>query len=176
MALGFSKILTIAGIPVFQKIIETVTGGFKLDKTGLADGIVVPAGALMVYDEVTRLAKVVKNAEVYEAITAGTALKVKKGHLFVVGDTMDSVVIDAIVTTNADYDAVTMHANVTAAVGDVLASQSVADLSTGLLQDQVVVATDESVTIVVSGTAYTRRIPPVDHSQVPATIRLSKSK
>lgn len=176
MALGFKKIATIAGIPVFQKIIELVTGGFQLDKTGLTDGETIVAGTLMVYDEGTRKAKVVKTAEVYEAINAGTALKVKKGHLFKVGDTMDSVVIDAINTTNADYDTFTMHANVTAEAGDVLASQAVTDLSTGLLHEQVTVADNESVSIVVRGTAFARRIPPIDKSQVPATIILSQSK
>lgn len=176
MALGFRKVITSSGIPVFVTINECVTGGFGLDKAGLADGVTVKAGTLMVYDEATRKAKVVKTARVYADATTATAVKVEKGHLFVVGDDIDSVNVDAIDTSNASYDTFTMASAVTVAAGDVLASQSVTDLTTGLLQDEVVVADNESVTIVISGTAFARRIPPVEKSQLPGTINLSKSK
>lgn len=176
MALGFRKIITSSGIPVFVQINECVTGGFGLDKAGLADGVTVKAGTLMVYDEGTRKAKVVKTAKVYEAATASAATKVVKGHLFVVGDKIDNVAINAINTSNVDYDTFTMASNVTVVAGDVLASQAVTDLTTGLLQDEVVVADNESVTIVISGTAFARRIPPMEKSQLPGTINLSNSK
>jgi len=176
MALGFRKVETTEIIPVFSRINETVTGGFALDKAGLTDGQTLKAGTLMVYDEATRKAKVVKTTRAYENANASTSVKVEKGHLLVVGESIDGVAIDAINTSNADYDTLTMHSAVTVVAGDVLASQSVTDLTTGLLHEETVVADNESVTIVISGTAYARRIPPVTKEQLPGTINLSNSK
>ena len=74
-------------IPIFQRDYENAQGGFTLDISGLIYGATVPEGTVMGFDESTRKAKVLKVVEVFEnALEIATELKVKKGHLFIVGD------------------------------------------------------------------------------------------
>lgn len=178
MALGLKLVSTTGGIPVYIKVNELAPGGFILDKTGNADGVTLKAGTLMVYDEATRKAKVVKTATAQAALTAGTALKLLKGHIFVAGDLLKAVAITSIDTTNAAYDTVTMSGNITVTVGEVVASEVVttAGGNTGLLYEEVAVADNQAVDVVIAGTAYARRILPVTKAQIPATINLSNSK
>ena len=80
MALGSKKVISDNRVPIWQTNPQNVQGGFGLDTTGLPAGTVVPAGALMIFDESTRLAKAVKTAKAYEAVgTASATIKINKG-------------------------------------------------------------------------------------------------
>lgn len=175
MAIGFKKVYSTEGIPVFQKVLENAQGGFTLDMTGLTAGDEIPKGALVIYDESTRKAKFVKTARVNAAVAAQTAVKVDKGHKLKVGESLDGVAINAINTANADYDTLTMAANVTADAGDILATESTTGKTTGLLHDALTAEENATLSVVIRGTAYARRIPPVAAEQLPATIILSNS-
>ena len=106
----------IGGVPVFQNgVLEVAQGGFTLDTTGLAAGALVPEGTAMAFDEATRKAKPLRVATVQaNAANDATDIKIKKGHLLVVGAVIGAVIggaayaITAIDTTNADYDLITV--------------------------------------------------------------------
>ena len=111
MGLTVTREVSAGGVPVFQVNHTNAIGGFTLDTTGLTAGALVPAGTVMGIDEANRKAKVLKVAEITEnAIASVTAFKVKKGHLFIVGDYIAKTVggtaypITVIDTINAGYD------------------------------------------------------------------------
>ncbi len=175
MAIGFIKVYSTDGIPAFQKVLETAQGGFTLDMTDLAAGVEVPKGALIIYDESTRKAKFVRTAKVYEAGTGISAVKVAKGHSMVVGAKIDGVNVDSIDTSNADYDVLNLASTVDVAKDAVLATEDTTGKTTGLLMEGLTAQENASLSVVIRGTAYARRIPPVDKAQLPCTLILSNS-
>lgn len=164
------------GVPVFQRILETAQGGFTLDDDTLTAGATVKAGTPIGYDESTRVAKVMKVAEMQATATnSATTYRVLKGHQLKVGDYLAKIAgsaayaITAIDTSNAAYDEVTLATTlgVAMAVGDVLfqssaigASAAAASVTVrGLLMNDTVVADGEAIAVVIRGTVYERRVP-----------------
>lgn len=168
------------GIPVYQAILEHAQGGFVLDNAPLTEGNIVKAGTPMGYDESTRIAKVVKTALIHEnAANNVTQYKIKKGHHFKVGDHVGitagsaAYTITAIDATNAAYDLITVGttlgvvvtANVTVLFQSSASGASSAAYSVtakGLLKEDTDVAAGESVSVVLRGTVYERRVPSVN--------------
>jgi hypothetical protein len=175
MAIGFKKVYSTEGIPVFQAVLENAQGGVTLDMANVTAGEEIKKGSLIQYDEETRKGLLVRTARVYEAGTTVTAVKVEKGHNMVVGAEIDGVAVNAINTDNADYDVLTLASAVDVAVGDILATSDVTGKSTGLLFEGVNAEENATLSVVIRGTVYANRIPPVDADQVPATLILSKS-
>lgn len=176
MALGSKRVVTDNRVPIWQRNPQNVQGGFGLDMTGLTAGVVVPSGALVIYDESTRLAKVVKSAKAYEAVgAAATAIKINKGSFYLVGDAFKTKTITAIDTSNDAYDVLTLAEGVVVSAGEIVLSEATTGKTTGLLYTEVIAADNESVAVAIAGTVYARRIPPVAASNIPATIILSNS-
>jgi hypothetical protein len=177
MAIGFKKVYSTEGIPAFQRVLENAQGGFTLDMTAaaLSEGEEVKKGSLIMYDEETRKGTLVRTARVYEAGTGVTAVKVEKDHNMVVGADIDGVAVNAINTDNADYDVLTLASAVDVAAGDILATADVTGKQTGLLYEGVKAEENATLSVVIRGTVYANRIPPVDADQVPATLILSNS-
>jgi len=178
--LGFTSQTVSGGIPIFQQAYENAQGGFALDKTGLVDGQVIPAGTVMGYDEATRKAKPLKVAVLHaDAANNAVEYQVKKGHIFAVGNYLAAAVggaayaITEINTSNADYDVLkvgtTLGVALTAADGVILFQSSAtgADVAAlnvaarGLLYSEVTVADNVTVSVTIRGTVYERRIPVV---------------
>lgn len=174
MGLHLKKESAKSGKVIFQKVLETARGGFTLDTSGLTEGDTVAAGTPVQFDETTRKAKVLKTAKVYEnAGAAATQYKVEKGHNLAVGDKVGKTVggaayaITAIDTSNADYDVITVGTTIGAATaGDALFQSSASGATAGalnvsangLLYDDVEVSEDASLSVVLRGTVYARRI------------------
>jgi hypothetical protein len=165
------------GVEVFQRVYENAQGGFTLSTTGLTSGYMIPEGAPFGYNEATRVATLLKTAQMYASATnVATTYNVLKGHAFAVGDYLASVVggkayaITAIDTSNAAYDILTVGTTlaVTLSAGDILfkssatgASAAALDVTVrGLLYSPKVVGSDDSVSVVVRGTIYERRYTP----------------
>ncbi|MHA4844419.1 hypothetical protein ACX0G7_09655 [Flavitalea antarctica] len=164
-----------SGLQVWQKVFETVQGGLGLDTTGITGFThYLPAGTPVIFDEATRLAKVLKTAEVTEAAGgAAVAYKVKKNHCFKVGDYLARVVggaayaITAIDTTTSTlYDTLTVGTTLgAAAVGAGLFQSSATGASAaalmytpnGLTYDEYELGKTDSVSVVIRGTIYARR-------------------
>lgn len=120
---GLTKTSATQGAPVFNGKVVTVSGGFKLDVSVLPADAYVEPGMPLGFDESTRIAKVVKLAIVQaNATNSATAIRVKKGHMFKVGDYIAKTVgsaayaISAIDTSNADYDELTVGTTLGAAL------------------------------------------------------------
>lgn len=115
-----------------EKSIYILAGGFKLDTTNLPSTLLtLPKGALLKIVHSTKIAYLVKSAEVYEALNAGgTTLKVKKTHTFnaleYIAAGKKSVQISTIDTSNALYDSF--------ALGAALDATEVIALGTALYQ------------------------------------------
>jgi hypothetical protein len=182
MALQPVKTNSFGGVPIWVRVIETATGGFKLVITGLNSGDVLPAGTPIKIDESARTATVSKTAIVYEA-TSGTSIKVKKGHQFqatnnaakTLGDA--AYAVSAIDASNAAYDVFTVGTSLGAlSVGDVLFQSSAAGATAAaysvvpnaLMLQPVPVVTDEPVAAVIHGTVYQRRIPGITSDMITA--------
>lgn len=166
------------GIPVWQGIgkdIQLAQGGFHLAATGLPAGTVIPAGTPVAFNEDTRQASIVGTA-VAQANAGGTATDypVLKGHTLKVGDNFASGAaggkaypITAINTSNADYDVITVGTTIGAATAGDLFFASTATGATasayaavnGLLYADTVADTGESISVVIKGTPYARRVP-----------------
>jgi len=175
MGITVKKVTAGGQIPVFQKILEMAPGGFTLDVSALTDGVEVPAGSVMGFDEEEGKASVLKTAKVYEAATnTATEIKVEKGHPFVDGEFVAAVLEGAaydisVDTSNDDYDVITVSATlgVALSVGDALfesaeSGAAVAEFMVepkGLSQRSVIAGTNETIGVVTRGTAYERRIP-----------------
>lgn len=164
-----------SGKVIWQKVLETVRGGFTLDTSGLTIGATIPAGTPVEYNEQTRKAKVLKTARVVTTTGASpTQYQVEKGHDLKVGNYLGNkttgsaaYAITAIDTSNANYDVVTVGTTIGAASeGDALyvstatgASASALGITpNGLLYDDVEVSKDATISVVVRGTVYARRI------------------
>jgi hypothetical protein len=180
MGLHYKTTSAKSGKVVFQKVLETVRGGFTLETTGFSDGDIIPAGTPVEYNEDTRKAKVLRTARVY-ASSAGSPYQVEKNSNLAVGMNLGKTVgsaayaITAIDTSNADYDVVTTGTTIGAVTeGDALFQSSASGASAaalsvtgakGLLYDDVVYSKDATLSVVIRGTVYARRIA------APATVR-----
>lgn len=163
-------------LQLWIKVLETASGGFTLDITGLTVGAVIKGGTPFTYDESTRKAKPLKTAKLTSAATnTDVTYNVEKGHLFVVGDYLANVVggkayaITVINTSNAAYDVLTVGTTlaVTLAIGDGLFQSSATGASAaalnvtpkGLLYEDTEVFAGSDLAIVLRGTVYARRCP-----------------
>jgi len=190
MSLNIVKTSVASAIEIFIKIYNVVTGGFTLFVTPLTTGDTIKAGTIMGYDESTRIAKVVKQAILYEAeADSETGYKVLKGHQFKVGEFIALVTsgiayaITAITTTETTYDTITVGTTlgVAGAAGDVMfeaAAEATSNTSAflvtpkGILKNDVVVATNVEVNLVTRGIVYARRLPTGAHSTVRTALKL----
>lgn len=165
-----------AGKTIWQKVLETIRGGFRLDTTGLTAGATVPGGTLISVDEATRTAKVIKTATLQAPANAtATDYNVLKGHLFEIGDNIAHTVggtaypITAIDTSDPAFDKLTVGTTLagTHTAGKVLFQSSATGASvaaaapSGLLYEDTDVSTHADVAVVPRGTVYARRIPGV---------------
>ena len=171
-AFGITKETATTGIPVFQKDIETAQGGFTLDETGLVAGTVIPAGSVIGFDELTRKAKVLKGAVLQAAVTnTATAYPVLKGNNLVVGNTINLTggtarPITTIDRTNPAYDTVNVGTSIGAAAAagaDLAVGDDGPSKAKGLLRNDVLITAGiiRTLSVVIRGTVYERRIPPV---------------
>jgi hypothetical protein len=164
--ISLTKTLTATGIPVFQKVLEVAQGGFTLDTSGLTAGAVIVAGTPMTFNEATRLAKKASaGSAAVPAVDAGyyDATSEDEGALLIVAaDASTGEVLLA--TVQASYrgskivaagDYVTLVEEPTEAVA------AVASDAKGLLAEDVVVGDNTSLSVVVRGTVYERRITDV---------------
>lgn len=177
MGLGLKRTLSTGDIPVWQgtgKDIQLAQGGFRLDTTGLTAGAVIKAGNPMTFDAATRVAKPLAVGKITEdAGSSATSYKIAKGSRLKVGDYFASktgnkaYAITAIDTTNAGYDLVTVGTTIGAVTnGDFVFASSTTGATTssfggvnGLLYADHVVDSGESVSVVLRGTPYARRVP-----------------
>ncbi|MXV16837.1 hypothetical protein [Hufsiella ginkgonis] len=177
MGLGYKRAFSTGDIPVWQgkgEDLQTAQGGFLLDTTGLVAGAILKAGTPMIFNEATRTAKAITTGVVYEnAGGSATDYKIAKGSRFKVGDNFGARTankaypITVIDTSNANYDLVTVGTT----IGAVSANDFVFASSTtgannssfggvnGLLWKDTKVETGESVTVIIRGTIYARRVP-----------------
>ena len=176
--MGITRTPTKSGIPVYQgtaKDIQLLQGGCLLNTTGLTAGNIIPAGTPVVYDEVTRVASILHNARA-QANAGASAVNypVEKGHSLAVGDYLASgavggkaFAITAINTSNASFDTITVGTTIGAVTaGDLLfastatgATASALPAINGLTYDEVIVSSNISLSVVIRGTVYARRVP-----------------
>lgn len=176
--MGITRTPTKSGIPVYQgtaKDIQLLQGGCLLNTTGLTAGNIIPAGTPVVYDEVTRVASILHNARA-QANAGASAVNypVEKGHSLAVGDYLASgavggkaFAITAIDTSNASFDTITVGTTIGAVTaGDLLfgstatgATASALPAINGLTYDEVIVSSNISLSVVIRGTVYARRVP-----------------
>ena len=176
--MGITRTPTKSGIPVYQgtaKDIQLLQGGCLLNTTGLTAGNIIPAGTPVVYDEVTRVASILHNARAQANASASAVnYPVEKGHSLVVGDYLASGAvggkaypITAIDTSNASFDTITVGTTIGAVTaGDLLfastatgATASALPAINGLTYDEVIVSSNISLSVVIRGTVYARRVP-----------------
>ena len=176
--MGITRTPTKSGIPVYQgtaKDIQLLQGGCLLNTTGLTAGNIIPAGTPVVYDEVTRVASILHNARA-QANAGASAVNypVEKGHSLVVGDNLatgavggKAFPITAIDTSKASFDTITVGTTIGAVTaGDLLfastatgATASALPAINGLTYDEVIVSSNISLSVVIRGTVYARRVP-----------------
>ena len=161
------------GVVVWQsKNTQVAQGGFTLDDATLPVGSIIPIGTPIGFDESTRLAKVGKMAIAQASATnVAVEYKVLKGHIFTVGMLINSgagtaQAITEIDTSNANYDLVKVGTTLGVAVtaGDAIFVGDIgATAPKGLLYASVEIGANglAEVTVVLRGTVYARRIPPV---------------
>lgn len=178
MPIGFTRSIGTNSIPVWQGIgkdIQLAQGGFALNATGLNSDTIIPAGTPFVFNETNRTATMVGGGSLQAAALASdTTYKVNKGSTYKVGDNFGSIAggaaypITAIDTSNSAYDVITVGTTlgVALAVGaNTFASSATGATSAaypainGLLYDDTQAIAGESVSIVIRGTIYARRIP-----------------
>ena len=167
-----------SGIVIFQDDVKVAQGGFLLDDVAFTtEGLVIPAGTPIGFDESTRIAKVCKiGVAQANATNTATTYKVLKGSLLKVGMSINSGAgtarsITEIDTTNADYDLLTVGSTIGVAVtaGDaIFVSDAGYTGVKGLLYEDATINSNGvvDVAVVLHGAVYARRIPPV-----PATIQ-----
>lgn len=176
--MGITRTPTKSGIPVYQgtaKDIQLLQGGCLLNTTGLTAGNIIPAGTPVVYDETTRVASILHNAKAQaNAGSSAVTYNVEKGHSLVVGDNLatgavggKAFPITAIDTSNASFDTITVGTTIGAVTaGDLLfastatgATASALPAINGLTYDEVIVSSNISLSVVIRGTVYARRVP-----------------
>jgi hypothetical protein len=193
MGLKFKKTETFGDIPVYQQVHEVSQSGYTLDVNGLIAGSVLAPGTVIIPDDATRKAKVLKSAKVL-AVAAADALvyQVEKGHQFATGDNISLVIKGkaypaTVDKSNALYDTLTVPTSLgAAAVGAVLyqsattgaTNSSITGAPKGLLYESCVVEANSTLTVVLRGTVYARRIPgvPADVQVLLPLIIFSQSK
>lgn len=175
--LGITRTYYSNSNPIWQglgKDIQLLQGGCTLSISGLTLGNLVPAGALLVYSESTRLASVLHSGKAYAlAGAAAVTYQLEKGHTFIVGDFLASGVIGGkafaitvIDSSNVDYDTITVGTTIGAVVaGDTFyastatgATASALPAINARLYDDVIVASGKTISPVISGTVYARRV------------------
>ncbi len=162
---------------IWQRVDQLAQGGFTIDAAGFTGTIL--AGAPVLFNEETRVAKILKLAEIFETAGSVTSYKIAKGHNLAVGDHVSKTVggaaytITAINTTNAAYDTITVGTTIGAVTaGEAIFKSSASGASAGaldvapngLLYDDVTVGVEDSVAVVLRGTVYAKRIPAVPAS------------
>jgi hypothetical protein len=177
MAMGYTRIVGASGIIVWQgqdKDIQLAQGGFVLSATGLAADTIIPAGTPLVISESARTASILDYG-IAQANAGGsaTAYPVLKGHTFKVGDYLASgavggkaYAITAIDTSNSGYDTLTVGTTIGAVTaGDLLyastatgATASALPAINALLYADTLANSGESVSAVIRGTVYARRV------------------
>ena len=183
MGLKLVKTETSGRIPVIIKGIEVATGGFKLVTTGLPANQLVPVGTPISCNEETRQAVVLKSA-ILASNVADDAVEypVKKGHFLVVGEYLGAseggaaYAITEIDTSNAAYDVVTVGTTLGVALsaGAVLFKSSATGATaaalhvapTGLLWEDVKIEDNTSLSSLIRGTVYAKRIANGAHEAV----------
>ena len=171
--LGLTKETATKNVEVFQLIMETAQGGFTLDETVLAAGATVRAGTVIGFDEATRKAKVGKIGVLQAAaLNTATTYRVLKGHNLAVGMTVNLAggtarALTAVNTADPNYDEFTVGTTigVAAAAGDSLfVVDDGFNKAKGLLMEDLLIPASglvETLSVVIRGTVYERRIPPV---------------
>lgn len=132
---------------------EEFTGGFELEKSNLpASQEKVLKGTFMKVDFNERKARVVKTAQLTEAIVAETTLvKVKKGAMLINGDILGigtkSVQVANLDTSNPDFDSFTITAGAlgTATAGAVLQEYAEAGSNKAVVNPDGMAYTDSKV-------------------------------
>lgn len=183
MGLKLVKTETSGRIPIIIKGIEVATGGFKLVTTGLPADQLVSVGTPISCNEETRQAIVLKSAVLASNVT-DTAIEypVKKGHFLVVGEYLGAsedgaaYTITQIDSTNAEYDIITLETTLGVAMseGEILFKSSAVGASsaklhaipTGLLWETVKIEDNVTVSSLIRGTVYAKRIANGVHSAV----------
>lgn len=183
MGLKLVKTETSGRIPIIIKGIEVATGGFKLVTTGLPADQLVPVGTPISCNEETRQAVVLKSAVLASNVT-DTAVEypVKKGQFLVVGEYLGAsedgaaYTITQIDSTNAEYDIITLETTLGVAMseGEILFKSSGVGASsaklhavpTGLLWETVKIEDNVTVSSLIRGTVYAKRIANGVHSAV----------
>jgi len=179
--LGITRTYFSNSAPVWQgtnKDIQILQGGCLLDVTGLTTGAEIKAGALLVHSESTRLATVLHTAKSYlTAASNAVVYQVEKGHTIIVGDYLASgavggkaYAVTAIDASNANYDILTVGTTIgVVTAGDTLyastatgATASALPAINSRLYDDVVVGSGKSVSPVIRGTVYGKRVPNSD--------------
>lgn len=170
------KSTTTQPIPVFQKIYETVQGGFQLDETVLPAGTLIKAGTLMGVDEATRKGMPWKGGVLQTAaLNTDVTYRFLKGSNLAVGQTINLPggtprAITAIDVSNANYDQITVGTTigVAAAIGiGAFVNDNGNNKPFGLLLNDTEVPVSgqsETFSVVPRGTVYDRRIPPIPAS------------
>jgi hypothetical protein len=177
MGLKFKKTETFGDIPVYQQVHEVSQSGYTLETTGLVAGSILPAGTVIIADDSTRKAKAVKSANVVEVAAADALVyRVAKGSQLSVGDNIalglkgKAYPITAIDKSNANYDSLTVGTTLgAAAVGVPLFQSSTTGATnsalsatpTGTLYEPTLIEANATITVVLRGTVYARRIPGV---------------
>lgn len=179
MSLQLKRDVAAGDIRVWQNVFETASGGFTLDTTGLTTlpaGSVLKAGLPVGLNEATRKARVIKLAVLQaNAANNATTYPVLKGHNFIVGEFMAytvggaSYAISAIDTSNADYDVITLGTTLGVALtaGQSLFQSAASGANAGayivaprgLIYEDTAPLANETLSAVIRGTVYARRIP-----------------
>lgn len=174
--LGFTKTTVSTGLAVFQDVEWNAQGGFTLDNTGLTAGALLPAGTPIGFDESTRLASPILGYTLTaDASNSATTYQVKKNSGAVVGQFVSYSVggvahtITAIDTSNAGYDIITLDTTLGTAItaGKSLFQSAAAGVTAGafllppkgLLYEDEYVAPGLTLSVVMVGAVYARRIP-----------------
>lgn len=168
-----THVVTTSGIPIFQNVIETAQGGFTLNDGSLVAGTIIPAGTVVGYDESTRIAVIAKGGVLQNAaLNSDVTYRILKGSNAAIGQSVNlpggtARAITAIDVSNANYDLITVGTTigVAAAVGvGLFVSDNGINAVKGLLWHDHEYASGEDIAVVLRGTVYENRIPPVPAS------------
>lgn len=180
MPTGFVRTSGTNSIPIWQgtkKDMQIVQGGFALAATGLTPGATIPAGTPGIYDEAARTFTIIGGGSL-QGIASGspTTYRLNKGSTIKVGDNIaltnggPAFPVTAIDITNTAYDVMTVGTTLgNAAVGaNVYVSSATGATAgvyntgiNGLLYDDRIVpvaGVTDSVSVVIRGTVYARRL------------------
>lgn len=181
MALAVTRSVGSTGIPIWQstkKDMSIAQGGFALSAPILTPAnTILPAGSPVVYDEAARTATVYGSGVLQAAATGSpTTYRLIKGAPLKIGDVValsalgvgaGAFAITAIDTTNSAYDQITVGTTLgNAAVGTGLYISSATGASAsaypsginGLLYEDTFANAGESVSVVIRGIVYARRL------------------